>query len=191
MNRPSFNFNIDYYVNRIVPRSRLHLLPKSISWFLGHRAEPQEKIGNILIWFWAFLGAFAGILVVEAVFQSDLLAAHGTPVIVASFVSSPFDLLKWIMLKYSKGAAAILEYQTIDSPLAQPRNAILGQVFAAIIGVGVTKLFQLSSNFENIRWIAGALAVGLTSAFMGFTKTVHPPAGATARKIFSSLIAIC
>lgn len=91
------------------------------------------------------------------------------------------------MLRSFKGAAAILEYQTIDSPLAQPRNAILGQVFAAIIGVGVTKLFQLSSDFDNLRWIAGALAVGLTSAFMGFTKTVHPPAGATARKIIHSL----
>jgi hypothetical protein len=38
----------------------------------------------------------------------------------------------------------------------------------------------LNSNFENLRWVAGALAVGLASAFMGFTKTVHPPAGATA-----------
>lgn len=89
MNRPSFNFDIDYYVNRIVPRSRLHLLPKSISWFLGYREGPQRQIGNVLIWFWAFLGAFVGILVVEAVFQSDLVAAHGTPVIIASFVSSP------------------------------------------------------------------------------------------------------
>ena len=79
-----------------------------------------------------------------------------------------------------QGAAAILEYQTIDSPLSQPRNAILGQTFAAIIGVSVTKLFQLNSNFEELRWIAGALAVGITSAVMGITKTIHPPAGATA-----------
>jgi hypothetical protein len=53
-------------------------------------------------------------------------------------------------------------------------------MFAAIIGVGITKLFQMNSNFENLRWIAGALSVGLTSAFMGFTNTIHPPAGATA-----------
>jgi HPP family len=46
--------------------------------------------------------------------------------------------------------------------------------------VGITKLFQLNSNFENLRWVAGALSVGLTSAFMGFTNTIHPPAGATA-----------
>lgn len=49
-----------------------------------------------------------------------------------------------------------------------------------MIGVGITKLFQLHPNFENLRWIAGSLSVGITSAAMGFTKTVHPPAGATA-----------
>jgi hypothetical protein len=80
----------------------------------------------------------------------------------------------------SQGAAAILEYHTIDSPLSQPRNIILGELFATIIGVGITKLFQLNSNFENLRWVAGALSVGITSAFMGFTNTIHPPAGATA-----------
>ncbi|CAG8980928.1 hypothetical protein HYALB_00003786 [Hymenoscyphus albidus] len=161
--RPSFNFDVDDYVNRIIPRSRLHLLPKSLSRFLGYRAEPQQQVGSIFVWFWAFIGAFLGILIIETVFRAEFLASHGAPVIVASF-----------------GAAAILEYHTIDSPLAQPRNAILGQFFAAVFGVGVTKLFQLNSNFESLRWMAGALAVGLSSAFMGFTKTVHPPAGATA-----------
>lgn len=46
--------------------------------------------------------------------------------------------------------------------------------------MGITKLFHLNSNFENLRWIAGALSVGIASAVMGITKTVHPPAGATA-----------
>jgi CBS-domain-containing membrane protein len=79
-----------------------------------------------------------------------------------------------------QGAAAILEYHTIDSPLAQPRNAMLGQIFSATTGIVITKLFQLSPHFESVRWVAGALAVGVASAFMGFTKTTHPPAGATA-----------
>jgi HPP family len=46
--------------------------------------------------------------------------------------------------------------------------------------VGITKLFHLNPDFENLRWVAGALSVGLASAFMAFTKTIHPPAGATA-----------
>ena len=35
-------------------------------------------------------------------------------------------------------------------------------------------------RFADLSWLAGALAVGVSSAFMSITKTVHPPAGATA-----------
>ena len=49
-----------------------------------------------------------------------------------------------------------------------------------MIGISVTKLFSLNPNFENLRWVAGALACGLASAAMTLTKTIHPPAGATA-----------
>jgi len=79
-----------------------------------------------------------------------------------------------------QGAAAILEFNTIDSPLAQPRNAILGQILSAFIGISITKLFQLSPHFEELRFVSGALSVGVASAVMALTKTVHPPAGATA-----------
>lgn len=80
----------------------------------------------------------------------------------------------------SQGAAAVLEFFAIDSPLAQPRNAVFGQVIASIIGVAVCKLFALSPHFESIRWVGGALACAATTAVMALTKTVHPPAGATA-----------
>ncbi|CZS91295.1 related to HPP family protein [Rhynchosporium agropyri] len=159
----SLNFDVDRYLNRIVPRSRLYLLPKPASWFLGHREAPRKPIGNVAVWFWSFIGAFAGILVIEAVFMSKVLQSDGAPIIIASL-----------------GAAAVLEYQTIDSPLSQPRNALFGQIFASVIGVGITKLFKLNSNFEDLRWVAGALSVGLASSVMGITKTIHPPAGATA-----------
>lgn len=80
----------------------------------------------------------------------------------------------------TQGAAAILEFNTIESPLAQPRNSIAGHFLSALIGVGVTKLFLLNSDFEDLRWLAGALTCGLASAAMALTKTIHPPAGATA-----------
>ena len=85
-----------------------------------------------------------------------------------------------MLADFLEGAAAILEYNTIESPLAQPRNAIVGHALAALVGISITKLFSLSSNFENLRWVAGALTCGLASALMTLTKTVHPPAGATA-----------
>ena len=85
-----------------------------------------------------------------------------------------------ISLTLRQGAAAILEYNAIESPFSQPRNQIGGQLLAAIIGVCITKLFELNADFENLRWLAGAIAVGLCSAVMTLTGTVHPPAGATA-----------
>ena len=73
-----------------------------------------------------------------------------------------------------------MEFSTIESPLAQPRNAIVGHALSAIVGIGITKLFKLNADFNSIRWLAGALACGAASAVMTVTETVYPPAGATA-----------
>ena len=82
-----------------------------------------------------------------------------------------------------------MEYHTIESPLAQPRNLIVGHFLSAVVGIGITKLFALlpPAQFEDLRWLAGALAVGTSSVVMGATKTVHPPAGATALLAATSL----
>jgi hypothetical protein len=180
MSEKYLNVDIDHYINRIIPENRLYLLPKRISWFLGYRSEPPPLIGSVLVSWWAFIGAFVGILVVEVVFMTDTLKTDGAPIVIASFVCLSFYFHILHKLTYNQGAAAILEYNTIDSPLAQPRNALLGHMLAAVIGVGITKLFKLNHSFENLRWIAGALSVGVTSAAMAITKTTHPPAGATA-----------
>lgn len=74
----------------------------------------------------------------------------------------------------------MLEFYTIESPLAQPRNSVFGQLISVTIGVCICKLFALSPHFESIRWIGGALACATATAVMALTKTVHPPAGATA-----------
>jgi hypothetical protein len=39
---------------------------------------------------------------------------------------------------------------------------------------------MLSSDFENLRWLAGPTACGAASFVMAMTNTVHPPGGATA-----------
>jgi CBS-domain-containing membrane protein len=79
-----------------------------------------------------------------------------------------------------QGASAILDYNSIRTPLAQPRNAILGQTFSALTGVIIHKLFHLNSDWEDIQWVAGAVACAVSSAIMATTNTVHPPGGATA-----------
>lgn len=74
----------------------------------------------------------------------------------------------------SFGASAVLVYAAIKSPLAQPRNLLGGHVIAGLIGVACYRMFG------DTLWIAGALASSIAIVAMLLTKTLHPPAGATA-----------
>lgn len=160
----TWNVDVDRYVNRIAPASRLYRLPTPVSRFLGYRREQREDVGNVMGAFWSLVGAFCGLAVVAAVFNNTgVIQVHHPPALIASF-----------------GASAVLEYNAIRSPLGQPRNALLGHTFSAIIGVAITKLFLYHSEFEKIRWIAGAISCGIASSVMLLTGTVHPPGGASA-----------
>lgn len=164
-----FDFDIDNYLNPICPRQRFYLLPRFISHWFGYRApgqKPQPRLPNLGAWISSLIGGFIGIAIITNVYSHlPLLGDHQAPIAIASF-----------------GAAAILEYNTIESPLSQPRNLILGHFLSALIGVSTTKGFQRLpyEKFEELRWLAGSLSVGVASLVMAMTKTVHPPAGATA-----------
>jgi CBS domain-containing membrane protein len=68
-------------------------------------------------------------------------------------------------------------YAVPESPLSQPRNVIAGNVLACIVGL----LFRYLTVADSLlRWLAGALAVSCSIVLMQLTKTLHPPAGATA-----------
>ncbi|KAB8343227.1 hypothetical protein FH972_022817 [Carpinus fangiana] len=159
----SLHFDIEKYLSPLIPKSRVDRLPRCVNHFLGHRDAPKKPIGNVAVAAWAAFGGFVGTAILSGFFMSDFIQSHGGPIIVGSY-----------------GAAAILEYNAIESPFSQPRNALVGQFTAALVGTCVTKLFAMNSNFENLRWIAGSLSVGIASALMTLTGTVHPPAGATA-----------
>ncbi|ORY17579.1 HPP family-domain-containing protein [Clohesyomyces aquaticus] len=160
-----WNFDIDRYINPYLPPSRLHRLPTPLSRFLGYRRKETQDVGNVLQAWWGFVGAFCGLAAVAAVFNNsgDIQARH-PPAMIASFVR----------------ASAILEYNAIKSPLGQPRNALLGHPFSALVGVAITKLFLFHPDFERIRWLAGAVNCGVASAVMLLTGTMHPPGGASA-----------
>ncbi|GAB0056012.1 hypothetical protein SIID45300_00311 [Candidatus Magnetaquicoccaceae bacterium FCR-1] len=105
---------------------------------------------------WSWLGSFLGILLVaglERLFFQDS------------------DL---ILLLGSFGASAVLIYGAPASPLAQPRNLILGHFISALIGVGAVKLLP------GVTWLAAPLAVSLAITAMHLTRSLHPPGGATA-----------
>lgn len=74
----------------------------------------------------------------------------------------------------------MIEFCAIQSPFAQPRNAFFSQMWACLMGIGISKLFALNPNAEQYTSLGGALACALTTAAMLLTETIHPPAGATA-----------
>lgn len=172
--KPKAPFDIDNYINPFVPRNPLYLLPPWLSYFFGYRPPRKDKpphaqhriLHTTKLYISVLIGAFCGVAIIESVYLAlPRLSGHVVPIVIASF-----------------GAAAILEYNTIESPLAQPRNLVFGHFFSALVAVCITKLFLHlpPERFEDLRWLAGALAVGVASLIMSFTKTVHPPAGATA-----------
>jgi hypothetical protein len=187
--KPVPPFDIDNYLNPFVPRNPVRFLPAHISYWFGHRTHATQRhpyfslhsslhdarlpnwyyqwhLHTLFLYSSILVGAFCGVAIIENVFLAlPRLSGHTVPIVIASY-----------------GAAAILEYNTIESPLAQPRNLVFGHFSAALMGVSITKLFHLlpPNRFEDLRWLAGALSVGCASVTMSFTKTVHPPAGATA-----------
>ena len=116
----------------------------------------KETLVDLKEKFWSFLGSFLGIGLI-AFIQSVYLSENDNLFLIGSF-----------------GASSVLIYGVIQSPLAQPRNLIGGHIVSAIIGVTV---FQL---LPNIVWLTASLAVSLSIIAMQYTKTQHPPGGATA-----------
>src|SRR5581483_6592108 len=56
-------------------------------------------------------------------------------------------------------------------------NVLIGNAISGPIGVSMRYAFV---GYPQLEWIAGALAVSISIVLMQITKTLHPPAGATA-----------
>lgn len=162
--RKLLDFDIDRHLNPYVPHNRLYILPEAASRWLGYRSSPQKEPWQAAQWPITVLATIAGLCLVGGIgkYAPGITAWH-PPVMIASL-----------------GASAVLDFNTIQSPLAQPRNSIVGSTLAAICGVAIAKLFQYSSSFENIEWVSGAVGCALASWVMSITNTIHPPGGATA-----------
>ena len=106
---------------------------------------------------WSGVGAFLGILAVYEIGHIEQLHLEDALFLVGSF-----------------GASAILIYGAPSSPLAQPRNLVLGHTLSALVGV------TCALTFAGLPVLSAALAVALALMVMQLTNTVHPPGGATA-----------
>ena len=79
-----------------------------------------------------------------------------------------------LFLVGSFGASAVLLFAAPRAEFAQPRNAVAGQVIAAAVGVTAYKLLGAHVG------LAAAVGVAVAVCVMQVTRTLHPPAGATA-----------
>jgi len=86
-----------------------------------------------------------------------------------SYLNMSIDGSIWLIPPF--GASMVLVMAVHESPLAQPKNLILGHVLSALSGVLIYTL--LGQTFYAL----GA-GVALAIFVMMITNTIHPPAGA-------------
>jgi hypothetical protein len=86
----NLDFDIDKYLNPLIPTPWLYRLPKWVSWWFGYRAALPRRVPTVYVWFWTFMGCFCGVSVVQAVFeQCSYFVERNVPGIVGSFVCPP------------------------------------------------------------------------------------------------------
>ena len=110
--------------------------------------QPRFSPGQILF---SYIGSFIGIAAL-----AYLSIVSNYPLIAAPF-----------------GAAAVLVFAVPNSPLAQPRNLIFGNLVGGIVSLLMVYLFGSEP------WVM-ALSVATAIKVMQLTKTLHPPGGAVA-----------
>ncbi|KZF22005.1 hypothetical protein L228DRAFT_283202 [Xylona heveae TC161] len=179
--RSKIGFNEDY-------RGRL---PEWCSRFTGYRPVSDQKPPyeplpfppfswlshvplRLEVWIFGWIGAFGSILLIEAIMSTSTAFRdiYHAPTIITSF-----------------GASAVLLFGVIESPLAQPRNFVLGHFFSALIGTAITRLFVLNGSYDGYLdnkdfhpspFINGGLSMATSLLAQLVLGCLHPPAGATA-----------
>lgn len=116
----------------------------------SRRSVPLDKPHHKHI-LWSWFGSFIGIAL-----TAYLAAKTNSPLLMAPF-----------------GATSVLIFGVPDSPLAQPRNVIGGNLIAALVSLTILHLFGSEP------WAMG-LAVSTAIGMMQLTGTLHPPSGAVA-----------
>ena len=100
-----------------------------------------------------------------------LLSALGALIFISflAFLDRSFEGMIWLIPPF--GASMVLVMAAHESPLAKPKNILLGHILSALSGVII--LYLIGDNF-----LALGIAVALAVFVMIITDTIHPPAGA-------------
>lgn len=101
----------------------------------------------------------------------SIIAGLGASVAIGLLSYMEANLGDIALLMAPFGATAVLVFGVPTSPLAQPKNVILGHLITAFIGVVFTQ-------YVGVTPLTLAIATGLGVTAMLLSKTTHPPAGA-------------
>jgi CBS-domain-containing membrane protein len=96
---------------------------------------------------------------------------------VLAYLDSVTSTTFWLMAPF--GATVVLVFGVPKSPLAQPKNVIVGHFITAFIGVFFVE-------YVGVEPWSLALATGIAVTMMLLTNTTHPPAGANPMLIMLS-----
>ena len=160
-------------------------LPNVVSRFIGYRPPKTEPPYDPLpfppfswltkipvkleVWIFGWTGAFGGILLIEAIMSASTAFrdVYTAPVIITSF-----------------GASAVLLFGVIESPLAQPRNFMLGHFVSALVGVCITRLFDRNPRYQSelgntafhpSPFVNGGLSMATALLAQEMIGALHPP----------------
>ena len=86
-----------------------------------------------------------------------------------AYLNSSIEGAIWLIPPF--GASMVLVMAVHESPLAKPKNLILGHILSALSGVII--FYLLGNTFVSL-----GLGVALAVFVMMITNTIHPPAGA-------------
>ncbi|GAA5928018.1 HPP family protein [Sporobolomyces koalae] len=126
----------------------------------------KDKLVHMIV---TYLASFAAIAFLALSARAAIFANRGAPVVVAAFATE-----------------AVILYSEFQSPLAQPRNIMFGNILCSVLGVGLQKLFLLHGGwkvgdiFGPLPWAAASVTLATSILLMQFFEITHPPGGATA-----------
>ena len=104
-------------------------------------------------------------------FAVSLVAGFGAAIAIFILCLLRTSQYHLVLVMAPFGATTVLVFGLPNSPLAQPKNVILGHLIMAFIGL-------LCLHTLGVTPSSLAMATGLAVAGMMLTDTTHPPAGA-------------
>lgn len=100
-----------------------------------------------------------------------IFAGLGAAIAIGILTFSETEITNIALVMAPFGATTVLVFGLPESPLAQPKNVILGHFITAFIGIFFVE-------YIGVTPLSLALTTGLAVSAMLATKTTHPPAGA-------------